>query len=157
MNEEFTEEQRRAVAAALQALQPVKGKRSTAIYIDDFAVHWHPTDKVRVLKLHPRREVAYYPSLAAMSEVLDSHPQAQVVAPPGFVMVPLEPTQAMSDAWNSSDAADYKHPDPKNFDGSKEDWAAWAKANASKDWCAMVAAYLGREFLPSEQTGKEST
>lgn len=80
MNEEFTEEQRRAVAAALQALQPVKGKRSTAIYIDDFAVHWHPTDKVRVLKLHPRREVAFYSSLAAMSEVLDSHPQAQLVA-----------------------------------------------------------------------------
>jgi hypothetical protein len=62
------------------------------------------------------------------------------VAQADMVMVPREPTQAMLDAWNSSDAADYKYPTLQSFDGSQDEWESWVKANATKDWNAMVAA-----------------
>lgn len=67
MHTEFSDERRVAVANALMALNGVAGRRNTAIYIDDLAVHVHAQGKVRVLNLRPRYEIAHYPSVAAMA------------------------------------------------------------------------------------------
>lgn len=79
-------------------------------------------------------------------------PQAERPAvPEGYALVPIEPTQAMIDAWNSSDAADYKFPtfsayqdaQRENARPTEAEWKAWAKENATKDWAAMIAAAQG--------------
>lgn len=60
--------------------------------------------------------------------------------PTGYALVPVEPTQAMVDAWNTSGADDFKIPDYRDSEFMQEQWEEWARANARKDWCAMLTA-----------------
>ena len=55
-------------------------------------------------------------------------------------LVPVEPTWAITDAWNSSGADDTSR-DWMLWDrGTKPDWEQWSRDHAKLDWNAMLSA-----------------
>lgn len=64
----------------------------------------------------------------------------QSLIPKGWKLVPIEPTEEMIQAWNSSKAEDFKIPNHIQSDFTKEEWEEWVKQNAREDWSRMISA-----------------
>lgn len=55
-------------------------------------------------------------------------------------LVPVDITQAVTDAWNSSGADDCARGWSRWDRGEKPDWEQWARDHSKLDWDAMLAA-----------------